>query len=208
MNGLTRGLIRGENRGLIRGLAHELEDESVLASIPSRMVPLASEHTGLTAKSQPVLLWYVSDPWPGKIEFALNKVGEPDPLFQTRIDGPEKEGVYQISLADYNVTLEHDTEYEWFLAIVVDPYERSADFLASATVRYVNPSAELSGRLSGTPENELPYVYAENGYWYDMIESLSELIADVNPGYRQMKAQRGALLKQVNLPLAVAYDIN
>ncbi|QTA84036.1 DUF928 [Desulfonema magnum] len=173
--------------------------------MPKRMAPLAPERTGLTFKNQPVLSWYISDPWPGKIEFTLNEAGAVESVLKMNIDGPDKEGIYQINLADHNVTLKPGGEYEWFLVIVPVPEERSADFLASATIRMAELSNELSARLANTPKDKLHYVYAEEGYWYDSIESLSQLI-DARPDDHILKQQRMALLRQVNLPRAAAYD--
>ncbi|QTA92819.1 DUF928 domain-containing protein [Desulfonema magnum] len=203
--GLSRGLTRGLSRGLSRGLTRGAETEIISVPIPARMSPFASEHTGFTSDRQPTLRWYISDSWPGKIEFTLNETRVEEPVLETYIDGPTNEGVYQISLADYNITLKADVEYEWFLAIVPDPEERSADFLGSATIRYLAPSDELSERLSSTPKNKLYTVYAEKGYWYDAIDNLSRLI-DTRPDDSILRTHRMRLLKQVNLPLAAAYD--
>ncbi len=152
------------------------------------------------------MFWYISDPWPGKIEFTLNEVGSPDILFRKIINGPEKEGVYRINLADYGIELKPGTEYEWFLAIVLDPYERSADFLASATIKHIEPSDSFSKHLKEMTEDERPQVYAQKGYWYDMMETLSQRI-DRHQDDKQLRIYRGTLLKQVNLPLAAAYDL-
>ncbi|OQY59896.1 MAG: hypothetical protein B6245_04305 [Desulfobacteraceae bacterium 4572_88] len=213
--GLTRALTRGDNRALTRSLTRGEErgltrmentgNESISVPIPSRMVPFASERTGLSLSSQPVFRWYISDPWPGKMEFTLNQVGAADPILETYVDGPDQAGVYRFSLADYKVSLRPNVEYEWFLVIVPDPNERSADFLASATIKYVPPPDALSKHFGDTPEDRLYFVYAQTGYWYDMIENLSRQI-DAAPNDHALRSHRVALLKQVNLPLAAAYD--
>ena len=200
---LTRSLTRGEERSLTR--VENTGNESISVPIPSRMVPFASERTGLSLGSQPVLRWYISDPWPGKMEFTLNQVGAADPILETYIDGPDQAGVYRFNLADYKVSLRPNVEYEWFLVIVPDPNERSADFLASATIKYVPPPDALSKHFGDTPEDHLYFVYAQAGYWYDMIENLSRQI-DAAPNDHALRSHRAALLKQVNLPLAAAYD--
>jgi hypothetical protein len=169
------------------------------------MSPLASQRTGFTTESQPTLRWYISGSWPGKIEFTLNESGAVEPVLETYIEGPADEGIYRISLSDYNISLKPNVEYEWFLVIVPDPEERSADFLGSATIQYIEPSDTLSNRLKNAKTEELHYVYAEEGYWYDAIEKLSKMIEE-QPGNTGLRASRAALLKQENLPLAAAYD--
>ncbi len=193
----SRPIMRGESRPLLRG------EKAV--SIPKRMVLLAPAHTGLTSHPQPVLRWYISDTWPGDIQFSLSVIKAENPVVETVIAGPDKEGIYQINLADHNVTLEPGVEYEWYLAIVTDPNERSGDFLTSATLKYVKPSDELSKRLTATPENQLYGVYADAGYWYSSIENLSRQI-DAGPDDKKLTSHRAALLKQVKLPMAAAYD--
>jgi hypothetical protein len=173
--------------------------------MPSLMAPIASLQTGYTTKSQPVLQWYISGPWPEKIEFTLNKPGVIEPVLEKEIDGPPAEGIWQIKLADYNITLEPNIEYEWFIAIVPLPEERSADFLGSATVMYVVPPEELSRRLAETQKEEAYFVYAEAGYWYDAIENLSRQI-EAAPKNDTLRANRIALFDQVRLGKVMDYD--
>ncbi|OQX24924.1 MAG: hypothetical protein BWK80_18280 [Desulfobacteraceae bacterium IS3] len=172
---------------------------------PAMMSPLASLQTGFTSKSQPVLQWYISGPWQGQIEFTLNEEESPDPVLVTNIDGPAQEGIYQINLADYNVSLKPNTEYEWFVVIVTNPSERSADFLGSATMMYVEPSDALKNEIADTPAEKQHYLYADKGYWYDTIEHLCRLIA-VEPNNSRLREERMRLLKQVDLSVAAAYD--
>jgi hypothetical protein len=169
------------------------------------MAPLASEHTGLTTNLQPVLQWYISGPWDGEIEFSLNIVKAIEPVLETKLKGPSEEGIYQVRLADYGVSLKPGLEYEWFLAIVTEPEERSGDFLASATIRYVEPSDKLFAQLVKTEKSRRYYVYASEGYWYDAIESVSRLI-DEKSDDSVLRSHRMALLQQVNIPRAVAYE--
>jgi len=200
----SRGLTRGLTRGLARGLTRKGSENSEI-SLPLQMAPLASQHTGLTSNPQPALWWYLSGPCPDKIEFRLNEIGVAEPLVDTDIKGPDKEGIYCLNLADYHVSLKPDVDYEWFLTIVSDKDERSADFMASAVIRYVQPSDELSKRAANTPKEKRYYMYADQGYWYDAIDSLSRLI-EAKPGDKTLKTYRAALLNQVKLSAAAACD--
>ena len=213
--GLPRGLPRGVPRGLPRGEAKQVAqtggDQShqvgmTSSSMPSYMAPLASERTGLTIKSQPVLYWYTSGPWPGQIEFTLNEPRASEPVLRTHIDGPAKEGISQLALAEFNISLKPGVEYEWFIAIVSDPKERSGDFLGSATIKYVKSPTDLSNRLKKIPKNVKHHAYAREGYWYDAIEHLSKMI-DATQGNAKLRNHRGALLGQVNLVKVAAYDL-
>ncbi|OQY59891.1 MAG: hypothetical protein B6245_04280 [Desulfobacteraceae bacterium 4572_88] len=127
-------------------------------------------------------------------------------VFSTRTDGPAAEGVCQISLKDHNIRLNPGTEYEWFLIIVPDDEERSGDFVGSGVIKYVEPGNALTARLRDTPTDRLHNLYAEQGYWYDAIENLSQRIHHAGTGDKTFRLHRAALLRQVNLPLAAAYD--
>ncbi|MEZ4527106.1 MAG: DUF928 domain-containing protein [Desulfobacterales bacterium] len=175
------------------------------APIPNFMAPLTSKQTACTATDQPVLRWYISDAWPGKMEFTLNESGAIEPVLEAEIDGPAGKGFWQINLADYNIRLKPGVEYEWFLVIVNDPMERSADFLASATMQYMEASRELKIELANAPETEHYHIYAKAGYWYDAMENISRMI-DTLPQDRELKNRRAAMLKEIHLPPAAAFD--
>lgn len=200
----SRGITRGVTRGVTRKASGDSEGQQEIF-LPSRMSLIAPEHTGLTSNPQPALLWYISGPWPDKIEFRLNEIGVAEPLADTDIAGPDKEGFCRINLADYKVSLKPGAEYECFLTIVFDKDERSADFAASAAIRYVKPSDELSKRLADISKEKQYYIYADQGYWYDAIDSLSRLI-DARPEDKTLRAHRAALLNQVKLSAEAAYD--
>jgi len=216
--GLPRGLPRGTPRGLPRGVsdgekgglaegkpAHGHQTDNI--PIPSFMAPLAPERTGLTTQSQPTLYLYISGPWPGKIEFTLNEPKAIEPVLAINIDGLDKEGIVMIDLTDYGISLKNNVEYEWFIAIVPDPEERSGDFLGSATIQYVKPSGKLAQQLKNKPSDELYYGYAAAGYWYDAIERISKTIV-TNSDNSDLRRHRAALLEQINLAKAAAYDLN
>jgi hypothetical protein len=194
-----------EETGKEETVEPESQDTEEFAHSPDLMAPFASEQTGFTTTPQPTLWWYLSDPWHGKVEFTLNEVGAVEPIFETYLNGPNAEGIYSIHLADYHITLKPNVEYEWFLAILLDPEERSADFLASATIKYVPPSESLTKRLTKNPKERHHFVYAEEGYWYDTIETLCERIK-AEPQNNLLRKQRAALLRQVKLPLVAVYD--
>ena len=191
---LTRGLIRGK----------DMEKKEV--PVPSHIIPLVPETVGLTSKTQPALFWYVSDSWPEKMEFRLNAFKAEEPLVDTHITGPSSEGIYRIDLADYDVTLKPGVEYDWFLTIVFDENDRSADYFISGTIIYSPLSDDVSRHLANTSEDRLYAVYAGSGYWYDAMDHLSRQI-DLRPEDASLRRYRAKLLEQVNLPKIAAYDI-
>lgn len=215
--GYSRGLTRGYARGLTRGFAieeiaqltlnlpemsempdtaQEGEEALPIPDPPATIAPLAPKGVGLSASPRPVLYWYVSAPWPGKIEFTLNEEDRIDPLILTPLDPPEEEGIYAIDLGDYAIVLKPDVEYEWFVSIIPLPAERSFDFLAGAPIRYIPPAADREATADA---------YAAAGYWYDAMDLLCSAIDD-DPEDPRPRALRAALMDQVELPPVAAYD--
>jgi hypothetical protein len=141
----------------------------------------------------------------GKSFFTILEDRNVEPLLETLIDGPQKEGIYEIDLKDYNIKLQPDIEYEWFLAIILDPEERSADFLASATLQMLPPSKKFIQYMDLVPDDRLYYYYAQEGYWYNAIDHLSQLI-ESHPDQTMYVEHRVQLLNQVHLQQVAAYD--
>jgi len=199
--GAARGADRGVGRGAARGAAEVTAiDETADPLPPDILAPLAPKQTGLTADPKPRLLWYLSDAWAGPVHFTINRPKARAPDLEITLDPPADAGVFQrgihgIDLRDYGITLEEGVDYEWFVFIILDPVERSADLMASATIRYV-PS-----RKSFTDYRE----YGKAGYWYDSISDLTNRIGKA-PEARELWAQRAAMIDQVGMPLVAQFD--
>lgn len=202
--GRSRSMMNRRSGELTRGLTGTTRSKDASVSVPSGMVPLIPETAGLTSTPQPSLLWYVSGTWLDKMEFRINAFKADEPLLDTHIPGPRSEGIYRIDLSDYNISLNPDTEYEWFLTIVWDENDRSADYFISGTVIYSPPVDAVSERLANTPKDRLYAVYADAGYWYDAMDHLSRQI-EANPDDTELRKYRAKLLEQVNLPKIAAY---
>jgi len=88
---------------------------------------------------------------------------------------------------------------------VIDPKQRASDIIASGTIKRVQPPPTLATQLSRANPRELPFLYAQEGFWYDAIGTLSEQI-DTDPADRHLREQRAALLEQVGLNTAATDD--
>jgi hypothetical protein len=166
---------------------------------------LAPEHTGWTTQAQPSLYWYVSRPAVTRVELTVIDERTLQPLLEVSLPVPEKAGIQRLVLAEQGITLKPEVEYQWSVALVPDPEERSKDMVASGTIKHVLPSEALSQRLKAASRTELPYLYAAEGYWYDAIAAISELI-NQRPHDAGLREQRSALLRQVGLAEAAQHD--
>lgn len=165
------------------------------------LVVLAPDHTGLTTKEQPTLYWYVSEAVPSRLEVTLINDEDIDPELEEVVATPGSAGIQSIDLAKTGAKLKPGLEYRWFVSVVADPGQRSNDIVASGTIQRIEPEGVLKERIAGADEQSLVRVYAEEGVWYDAIDTLSRLIKK-SPNDAVLLEQRAALLGQVGLQAA------
>ncbi len=194
--------LRGAPVGRIAGGSRGILDE-----YPTLLVVLSPDHTGLTTQAQPSLYWFLAETMPHPIEWTIIEEQAVYPILETRIPSPQQPGVQRISLADYNVRLKRDVKYKWFVALVPDRERRSRDILAWGEIERVEPTAKLQRDLAEMGRARSPYVYAEEGLWYDAFAAVSDLI-NTAPDEVAFRKQRASLLEQVGLPQIAQYDMD
>ena len=187
--------LRGKPRARISGGVR-----SASADWPS-LYALAPEHTGQTISPQPSLFWYVDGALPEGVPlmFTLFDDTTVEPLVETKLPRPERPGIQRIDLARHGVKLEPGTEYEWTVALVIEPERRSSDIVAAGWIDRIEPPPGLAARegVSGAR------IYAEHGLWYDALAAVSDAIR-ADPADAGLRASREALLRQVGLGVATA----
>jgi hypothetical protein len=119
-------------------------------------------------------------------------------VLEATLQGPIEAGVKKVDLARYGVRLATGVPYRWYVAVVPDPGRRSKDILAGGTIERVAPPAGLPEKLAQVPKEQVPFVYAEAGLWYDALAAMSALVERA-PGDEALLQQRSALLSQVRL---------
>ena len=174
------------------------------AQVPLILEALAPDRgVGLTRYARPTVYWYVSKALASPLEVTLIDDHAIKPQVETPVT-VSRPGIHALRL-DY--PLEPRVEYRWSVAAVADPGQRAGDTLASGTIQHAPPDAALAARLDRASPRELPFLYAEHGYWYDAIAALSVQIA-AHPADRQLRTWRAALLQQVGLEEAATYDLS
>ena len=143
-------------------------DRTVGAATRSARLPgptlysLVPEHTGQTVSAQPSLFWYL-DTLPSEdtpVYFTLTNEQEIDPIAEIRLPMMSKVGIQRVDLAQHDIKLEHGTEYEWTVAVVIDPDQRANDVVTAGWVMVVEEPAGLEPSAQS---------YAAHGLWYDAI---------------------------------------
>ena len=180
-----------------------------LAMKPIALSVLAPTDTGYTTRELPTLYWYVSETLEVPVELSISST-EPleaaaKPVLEFVMQPPVEKGMHALSLAEHKVNLKPDVEYQWFVAVIGNPAQRSNDIIAGGTIKRVVRVDGVRARVEQAPAASRPALYAAEGVWYDAIEELSSLIA-AQPDNRELRAQRAALLEQVGLADAAAFD--
>jgi len=170
-----------------------------------KVAVLAPDHVGLTVKAQPSLYWYLSQATALPIELTISKDRAIEPLFETRLRSPLPPGIQRVALGDYHVRLAPGVNYRWHVSVIYDLNQRSRDVVASGVIKLQEAPQALLTRLSEADKSRKPFIYAEAGFWYDAIASISELI-EASPHNLNLRHQRAALTEQVSLQEVADYD--
>jgi hypothetical protein len=165
---------------------------------------LAPDHLALTLSEHPRLLWFLSAPTAARIEVALVDARQPNPLLETAVSGA-RAGIQVFDAGAFGVRLEPGVPYEWSVAVVTDPEQRSSDIVAGAAVMRAPASDALRNRLRGADADRQAAVLAAEGIWYDALATLSERVAE-RPDDRALHARRAALLEQAGLAEVAAFE--
>jgi hypothetical protein len=219
---MSRSVARSISKGMTRNIGEKLfatsqqeqKDEHAVdlggyLPFPKLIAPIVPPHTGLTATTQPSIYWYLSSAWNGEIEFTINKIHSPEPALELILGLPEdkdarEQGFHSVNLADFDLSLEENVEYEWFVAIVPDPMERTGDLIASGTIKYVKPDSQLAQQLQKN-DKEAYLAYLQNGIWYDGLALLNQAIeSSQNP--TDLRRQRSTLMRQVQMSKVADFD--
>jgi len=159
---------------------------------------LAPDDVGVTTQEQPSLFWFQSRPADAKFEMTLLQENKAKPLVQVTVERSAKAGIQRLKLSDHNVKLAPGVEYQWVVALITDPDNRSSDLVASGVIKRIESPADLKAKVAaGTPAS-LAAAYAEAGIWYDALSALSDQI-DARPEDAELRAARKDLLRQVGL---------
>lgn len=168
---------------------------------------LAPDHVGLTAHDQPALYWFVSDTvtMPIEVEIIVIEANGVKPIMKAKLTPPIGPGIQRVNLADYGVHLMPGAQYEWSVALVLDPKRRSRDIVVSGGIERVDTEQVADVPAGRMPSRDTVVRYAKAGLWYDTIMGVSDLIAE-SPTDQDLRQQRADLLETAGLKEVSAYD--
>jgi len=166
---------------------------------------LAPDSVGTTTLEQPSLYWFQSKPANAKFELTVVQENKVKPVVHMTVDRAATAGIQRVKLSDFNAKLEPGVEYQWVVALITDPDNRSTDLIASGVIKRIATTPDLTEKLSKASASEKTAIYADAGIWYDAISSISDQI-EANPNDKSLRQSRADLLQQVGLKAAAEYE--
>src|SRR5438132_1211380 len=166
---------------------------------------LAPDEIGVTTQEQPSLFWFQSKPADAKFELTLLQDNKVKPIVQVMVERSTKAGIQRLKLSEHAAKLTPGVEYQWVVALVTDPNNRSSDLVASGVIKRVEPGADLKGKIANATPVSLAGVYADAGIWYDALAVLSDQI-EAQPENKSLRETRSDLLRQVGLKAAAGSE--
>jgi hypothetical protein len=166
---------------------------------PLPLAALSPSHTGLTISPQPVLYYFA--PSAAKPRLTLRPVSDPasPPLVEQELPLPRGAGIQRLELKSLGVTLTPGVEYRWTVSMAGEARE------ATGTIQRIEPSAELSRKLSATSGRSRYAMLARAGLWYDALDEVSRAV-EAAPNNPLPAKHRAALLEQIGLNSIARYE--
>ena len=167
---------------------------------------LVPDHVGITFKKTPVLNWFISKPTAYPLIFTLNDTRLVKPIYEGPVPSPARAGFHSINLKDFDLVLEPDVQYRWFISAIPDPRSPSKSIVAGGMIERCEFNDCLVFRPILTCDQQSVLGNAAQGFWYDAMACLCELI-DANPSDQSLRRQRAALLNQIGLSGVAEWDL-
>ena len=103
------------------------------------------------------------------------------------------------------IRLKTDVEYQWVVALVVDPKRRARDIVASSFIKRVKSNGPAKPRAAEPDLDVQALEAASKGYWYDAVSTLCRRIEQKGPQSPQ-RLQLAALVAQAGLDEVAAHE--
>ena len=167
---------------------------------------LVPDHVGLTVKKTPVLNWFLSKPTTYPLKFTLIDARSVTPLHEGLIPTPAHAGIQSINLKDWDLALEPDIQYRWYISATRNPDSPSQDIVVGGMIERCEFNECLVRGPVLTCDQPSVRQNASGGFWYDAMACLCEMI-DSNPTDQALRRQRAGLLNQIGLHGVAEWDL-
>ena len=130
---------------------------------------------GMTTAEYPELYFYIPKTSAQTLELALSDENERE-IYKTAVAPNRTPGIVKISFADFKdlPPLKSQKKYHWYVSLICDSSDRSADISVDGWVQRIQPDPMLASELQRSTAKESVSLYAVNGIWYDTVAALAQ----------------------------------
>ena len=144
-------------------------------SAPLQVTLLSPNHVARTIRPQPTLYWHLSRDTQFPAIFTITEIDAIKPLVEAQIQEAATMGFHTIQLNDYRIELQVEKTYEWSISLIKDRQNlnpSSGDIVEKAFLERISENSLATKHLTQTNTIELARIYAENGIWYESLETV------------------------------------
>ena len=159
-----------------------------------------------TIKKFPSLCWILKNrpPVDATMMFTLMDSRSVKPVLEIQlaniIQTEKHETCYCVNLKDYDIQLEPDIQYRWYISIVQNPELHSRDVVFGGLIERCAEEDCQTREMPSQCDRDLVRRLAIRGFWYDSISCLCDLIKS-SPDDETLRRMLDALMRQVGLTL-------
>jgi hypothetical protein len=117
------------------------------------------------------------------------------------IQTEKHETCYCVNLKDYDIQLEPDILYRWYISIVQNPELHSRDVVFGGLIERCAEEDCQIREMPSQCDRDFVRRLAIRGFWYDSISCLCDLIKS-SPDDETLRRMLDALMRQVDLRLS------
>lgn len=154
---------------------------------------------GMTTTEFPTIFFYIPQTSADVLEFSLLDENDNE-IYQKNLSPSKTGGIASINLSTLEglPPLQVDQKYHWYLSIVCNTEDRSADIFVDGWVQRIQSDPALQSELQQASASDRASLYAVNGIWYDSVAALYKTRKS-NPNNSALATEWADLLDSVGL---------
>lgn len=187
----NRGAPGTRQGGATRG-GCSTSDQKLTALVPQNNI-------GMTTAQLPTIFFYIPQTSADVLEFSLLDENDNE-VYQKNLTPSKAGGIASVDLSTLQgiQPLQVNKKYHWYLSIVCNTEDRSADIFVDGWVQTVESDPALASELQQASPSDRASLYAVNGLWYDSVAALFETRKS-SPNNPEIATQWADLLDSVGL---------
>jgi hypothetical protein len=159
--------------------------------LPSTAIVFPADHVGLTVQKSPVLYFYLPHFIAFPIHFTLVDDRRISPVAEFILSSPAGPGFVPIRLGHYQIVLEEEVQYRWYVSVVQGAEPSRTDIVAGGIIERIDP--RLVDYYGYSCDRDSALLAAKAGLWIDAFSCAIELI-EANPEDQSLRRLRDNLL--------------